>query len=603
MKHATSLFSASRRLAAGVMLLLIAMAAQAQSLNVYTGNVCTAVTASSTTMPYFSDGDSVVIADKNFAVSDIDSIVIVSDIIDDNTVSVTYQGTTANVVMAGNLAPYLTATVSGANVTLTQSDDVAEEITYTAQGTTTNGQLNLVGSYKCTLVLNGVDITSAEGGAITVTNGKRIAVQLVEGTTNNLADYASGSQKACFYIKGHAEFKDSGTLNITGNAAHAYKSGEYTELKKTVGTINILAAQKDGMNIDQYLEMKGGTVNIYGVGDDGIQVSATGDEGDEYDGQVIISDGTLNVTVTAEAAKALKCDSLMTISGGTLTLTTTGGGSFDTDELDAKGSACMSSDLDINVTGGTITLTSSGTGGKGMKADNDITIDGGTINVTTTGKVYEYTYNRTTYDTSPKGIKAGTKVSDTDSSQNYGSLTINGGTITVSCSGGEGAEGLEAKDELIVNGGVIMATCYDDCLNSSNDMTINDGYIYAVSSGNDGLDANGNLYIKGGVVYAAGSGDAEVAIDANTEDQKQLYITGGTVMAFGGIESGASVSTGYLNTSYTASTNYALWSGTTLLAAFKAPDSNVSGMFISSGSMSSGSSYSLYSGVTLSGTT
>ena len=32
----------------------------------------------------------------------------------------------------------------------------------------------------------------------------------------------------------------------------------------------------------------------------------------------------------------------------------------------------------------------------------------------------------------------------------------------------------------------------------------------------------------GGVVYAIGSGSPEVAIDANSEQQKKLYVTGGT---------------------------------------------------------------------------
>ena len=48
------------------------------------------------------------------------------------------------------------------------------------------------------------------------------------------------------------------------------------------------------------------------------------------------------------------------------------------------------------------------------------------------------------------------------------------------------------------------------------------------STGNDGLDANGNFYIKGGLVYAIGKSSPELGIDANSEAQKKLYVTGGS---------------------------------------------------------------------------
>ena len=68
--------------------------------------------------------------------------------------------------------------------------------------------------------------------------------------------------------------------------------------------------------------------------------------------------------------------------------------------------------------------------------------------------------------------------------------------------------------------------------------------MYVRSTNNDGIDANGNCYVKGGVVYAIGASSPEVAIDANSEEQKKLYVTGGTVIAVGGLESGASISGG-----------------------------------------------------------
>ena len=126
---------------------------------------------------------------------------------------------------------------------------------------------------------------------------------------------------------------------------------------------------------------------------------------------------------------------------------------------------------------------------------------------------------------------------------------------------------------MIINGGAITCNTYDDGINSSGDMTVNGGYIYARATNNDGLDANGNLYIKGGLVYAIGAGGAEKSIDANTEAQKKLYIQGGTIIAVGDLENGASISGGTCKytSSWTGNSRYALYNGGTLAAVFTTP--------------------------------
>lgn len=79
-------------------------------------------------------------------------------------------------------------------------------------------------------------------------------------------------------------------------------------------TVNILAATKDGLNCNQYFTMESGTLNISGTGDDGIQVSYEYDDDDETiissdeenTGTFTLTGGTINVSVTATAAKAIK---------------------------------------------------------------------------------------------------------------------------------------------------------------------------------------------------------------------------------------------------------------------------------------------------------
>ena len=104
-------------------------------------------------------------------------------------------------------------------------------------------------------------------------------------------------------------------------------------------------------------------------------------------------------------------------------------------------------------------------------------------------------------------------------------------------------------------------------------MTINGGYIYVISSGNDAMDSNGNFYVKGGFVYAVGSSGAEKSLDANTEEGKKLYVSGGTLVAIGDLEGGASISNGTCKytSSWSKNSWFALYNGGKLAAIFKTP--------------------------------
>ena len=123
------------------------------------------------------------------------------------------------------------------------------------------------------------------------------------------------------------------------------------------------------------------------------------------------------------------------------------------------------------------------------------------------------------------------------------------------------------------------------------------GYLYACSTSNDGIDANGNCYINGGLVYAIGASSPEVAIDANSEEQKKLYVNGGTIIAIGGLERGSQLSQAcYSSNSWSKNTWYAMTIGNEVIA-FKTPASGGSSVVVSAASQPT-----LKSGVTASGT-
>ena len=136
----------------------------------------------------------------------------------------------------------------------------------------------------------------------------------------------------------------------------------------------------------------------------------------------------------------------------------------------------------------------------------------------------------------------------------------------------------------------------DDAINCSSHLTVSGGYVMAHSTGNDGLDSNGNCYIKGGVVYAIGSTSPEVGVDANTEGGYKLYVSGGTLVSIGGLESGSSLTQScYSASSWNKNTWYALYDGNGLALAFKTPSSGGSTLVVSTSGTSS-----LKSGVTVS---
>ena len=158
-----------------------------------------------------------------------------------------------------------------------------------------------------------------------------------------------------------------------------------------------------------------------------------------------------------------------------------------------------------------------------------------------------------------------------------GDMVVSNGTIIATSASGEG---IEAEGQMEINGGYVYAEAKDDAINTGSHLTINDGYVMANSSGNDGIDANGNIYIKGGQVFAVATTSPEVAIDANTESGYKLYISGGNVVAIGGLESGSSISNGsaYQTSSYNKGTWYGLYNSSSSLAfAFKVPSNNSMG--------------------------
>ncbi len=371
----------------------------AQSLALYTKSGLTILANGDEVGEMLVSGGQITMGDCTFNIADLDSLKYIDGNFDPCNVQVSYSGAHSNVVVPLSLMPLLAVTQDGAYVDITSTAEADPEITYTLQGSTTDGAFVLSGSYKCGLELNGVSITSKKGAAIHVKNGKRIDVKLVDGTVNSLADCTGGLQDACFHVKGHPEFKGGGTLNITGNTRHAFKSGEYTLFKQSTGTVNILAAVADGMHMGQYFQMRGGQLTIKSaVLGDGVQVEKHSDATKLNNGMVFLDSGNVNINIASDDVSGIKCDSTFTCNGGNYTVVMSGGaakcidvehdayiyavnstpefnltasGDYLTVNGEKKKSACFKVDGSMYFHAGKITTQATGDKARGVKVKGD----------------------------------------------------------------------------------------------------------------------------------------------------------------------------------------------------------------------------------------
>ena len=475
-----------------------------QTMWVHTGHVHWAYNTQSVgTMPY-SSASLLTVLEKGFTLADVDSVTVASETFADDNVLVKYNNNVADVYVAGNIANHITAQVTGARVAVIQDAEVATEYTYTLQGTSSSGCFYHAGAYKMTLALNGVNLTNPDSAAINIQNSKRIAVQLVDGTTNTLADGASNTKKAAFLVKGHAEFAKGGSLTITGNKKHALACNEYMEVKKTVGTITIVSAVADAINVAQYFQMNGGTINIQSCGDDGIQVDAEDTAIPEEDGHVLIKGGTLTINGSAAGTKCIKAEGNVDIQGGTLTLKHTGIPVWDADKSKIKEATGIGTDRNLTINGAeaVVNINMTGDGARGMKCDSTMTCTAGNIDINCSGGDWAYS----TVDTSSvKCAKA-----------DY-AFILNGASMKCTTVKDE-AVGVHSEGTVLVSDGTLTLNTYDHGIKSDYDMEITGGTITYNINGpaSKALKSEGNMHISGGNISGTVSGGGETASDQTT---------------------------------------------------------------------------------------
>lgn len=366
------------------------------------------------------------------------------------------------------------AVVNGSSVTITAAG------TYTLSGTLNNGQIIVETNDEdpVVLILNGVNITNATSAPIHVSNADKVVITLAEGTENVVTDgdsyllagaaatdAASAEPNATIFSKADLTINGSGSLTVNANYNNGIVSKD--DLKIVSGAITVNAVN-DGIKGRDSIAVKDGTITI-DAGGDGMQ--ANNDE-DAEQGYIVIEGGTLTINAELDGMQA---ETSLQISGGELNITTNSekGLKATADVTVTGGTIAINSADDalhsngtMTISGGTFTLASSD---DGMHADGTLTIHDGTIAVQSSYEGLEATdviVNGGTIDivSSDDGLN-GAGGSDTTTSEStngfgmdnfsssQGSITINGGTVTIAAAGSGNGDGLDANGPLTITGG------------------------------------------------------------------------------------------------------------------------------------------------------
>lgn len=429
---------------------------------------------------------------------------------------------------------------------------------YVFSGTLSNGSIlvNAGEDDKVQIVLSNASITNSDGPAIYAIAADKVFVTAAEQTVNSLSDGASYAQDTFGYNPDGAVFarcdltiNGTGSLTVNGN----YKFGVVGKDDLVVTNVSLdVSSVSDGIVGKDSVSIASGSVSIL-AGGDGI-VSENGD--DATKGSILIDGGTISIQTTgsgANSAKGMKAQAALVINGGSIT-------------IDATDDALHSA-TSVTITNGTLLLVS---GDDGIHSDDLVAISGGEITIS---QSYE-------------GIEGG-------------SIMVSGGIIDLTASDdgfnaaggadnsanngprGNDAFAVDTSKSLVISGGTITVNAEGDGLDSNGTLAISGGTIYVsgpTSSRDGALDSNGTMAISGGVVVAAGSAGMAQTFDQSSA-QASLSYTFTTVQQAG--------------------TTITLKDASGNVIASYTPDKQFQNVIISAPGLSSGQTYSLYSGSTL----
>lgn len=278
--------------------------------------------------------------------------------------------------------------------------------TYTLTGSCADGSVTVKkGVTGVTLILSNLDLTSSNSATISVNKESAATIYLVG--TNSLtdaedpADETSSDAAVADAFDGAAiKVKANASLTITGD-----------------GALNVNGSAKNGIKggDDATVTIAGGTLNIKST-NDAINTNAN----------LTVTLGTLNITAGDDGLHA----------DGTLTIGTKGASDGPTINVLGSNEGLEGAEVILNSGSGTINASDDGINAAADGTASSLTVNGGSWYVNAEGD----------------GLDAGG-----DSNGDNGTITLNGGTVTVYGSSNNGNSALDAGRGITYNGGTLLA--------------------------------------------------------------------------------------------------------------------------------------------------
>ena len=312
-----------------------------------------------------------------------------------------------------------------------------------------------------TLTLRGAEITCLSGPAIHVIEAKNFDLVLENGTENRLVSGSADAipdvklDGAALFCEDDLDILGTGSLEVFGYLNNGITCKDDLDIKD--GTITVTAVN-NGVQGSESVEIFAGSLSVR-AGNDGVKSTSAKKEGKGFvsitggmleiqaggDGiaaetELTVSGGEIRVTTTGESegsSKAVKAKTMLTVSGGTLVL--------DSAEHTVHSAG------DMLLSGGTLSIVSRA--GKGVSAHGALELSGSTLDIESADDALEAEESITVSGgeirllAGADGLKAGSK-----SGSGIGTLTIEGGSVTVSAHG----DPFDAKGGAVISDGVFI---------------------------------------------------------------------------------------------------------------------------------------------------
>lgn len=430
-------------------------------------------------------------------------------------VKITYKGNKADVTISNKDS--IKALVDGANVQI-NSKFKAHELKVLMSGKSDAGRLVLKTDAKAKIQLNNLDLTSQEGAAIWLKNKKRVEIEAFEGTKNNLTvtacvDTATNKQ-AVIWSKDKVHFSGKGELYLLAsgdgckgiNAKDNIKIDDLTLSVITEG--NNLGKDNRGFGGGGAPGFGGGPGGQggpdFGGGFPGGGQGFPGGGPGGLDGQGGPdmnrgqgNDGQSGPGMRGQRRSGDRPDRGQGFQNGNQDSqdgSQNFGGGFpgDGQGFPGDGQGFPGGGPGFGGQGfhggGMPDFGGGFPGGGGMPGGAPGNMASGDSEQESVGE-FKQKYISTT-----KGIKS------------QGTITINSGNVYCKTSSA-GAEGIEGKEGVTINGGTVTIDAIDDAINSGGQIIFNGGKTIAESHSNDAVDSNlGGFGFPGGGGFGAPGG-------------------------------------------------------------------------------------------------